>query len=486
MIISFDFWGTIAKSNPAFKTNQAKLIPNISESDWRDEISKLKVEANATALQLGINAKLPSRANFYPIQDGKVKSSVMTKSLDLFKEYPPRSIGNTVRAIKSVMHLKSTYPELKLGIVSNTLSIPGSEIKNYLFNTLGLRFDFFNFSDEMNISKPNPRMFDTKFGKVDLHIGDEPNFDNCREDVMFMDVDIVDEIGLLACISHNPKIVESEVSELEFSYSFKKFSSIESITFNPSDYSKLKYGSNKVAKNFGKLMTKGMLRSKVFKKFLDESEGMGILVGSAPYKFLPVAATQLQKEVVQVMSLDTSITTPVLPLKIYRGHSYNANYGAMTAEKRSQALSSDSFHIDKDFIKGKALILVDDVRITGSHETRMRELLKSINHVGPVLYLYFANYTGSGDPSIENYLNYKFLHLGLQSIESIISNGDFIFNTRVTKYILESDPLDFKRFIINQSDEFVRELLVGAKNNGYYEIDEFKANLDFAKELTLF
>ena len=76
---------------------------------------------------------------------------------------------------------------------------------------------------------------------------------------------------------------------------------------------------------------------------------------------------------------------------------------------------------DKEFIKGKVLFFIDDIKITGSHERRIKALLESVGFDGTVVFLYYAMYEGEGHPNIENQLNYGFVKQGKDDLLKINS-----------------------------------------------------------------
>ena len=265
-------------------------------------------------------------------------------------------------------------------------------------------------------------------------------------------------------------------------YSLYKFTSLVNAGFNPEDYSKLKYGSKKVARIFGVDLGKSFLENLKYDEELAlKLEGKEIVIASAPYKFIPVASTILKDYFLSAFNTKWAENNPsVQDLKVFRGHSYNADYGSMTEEDRDKAINSDDFYIDSNFIKGKTLFFIDDVRITGAHERRIEKLLESVGFEGDVVFLYFAEFTGKTHPNIENELNYAFVK-DLRSINYIIQNDDFIFNTRVTKYILSATESEFSNFIDYQTKSFRNTLLTYTMGNEYHKLPEFKNNINYLK-----
>jgi hypothetical protein len=266
-----------------------------------------------------------------------------------------------------------------------------------------------------------------------------------------------------------------------YRHSCKKFNSLDDLNFCPKDYSKFKHGSKTIARKFGKELAKSFINWFDF-SLIDKD----IVICSAPYKFIPVASNTLKDYFLSKFNpfIVKTFNSPI-DLKVFRGHSYNDDYGNATLEERSILISSDDFYIDSEIIKDKCLIFIDDIRITGSHENRIHSLLKSINFDGTVIYLYYAeldNYS-SIHPNIENELNYAFVK-NILDINFIIHNEDFIFNTRVVKYILKQPKETFETFISYQSDVFKETLLSNACGNGYHSIDGFKENVSFLTKLT--
>lgn len=269
-----------------------------------------------------------------------------------------------------------------------------------------------------------------------------------------------------------------------FKYSLHKFKKLEDTLFDPKDYSKLKYGSKRAARIFGVDLGKSFIQSLEASPsggLYDKLKGKEIVIASAPYKFIPVASTILKDYFLSAFNTRWAEENPsVQDLKVFRGHSYNADYGSMTEEQRDAAINSDSFYIDSNFIKGKTLFFIDDVRITGAHERRIEKLLQNVGFEGNVVFLYFAEFVGEGHPNIENELNFAFVK-NLKSINYIIQNDDFIFNTRVTKYILSASKDEFSNFIDYQTKSFRNTLLTYTMGNEYHKLPEFKENINYLR-----
>ena len=85
-------------------------------------------------------------------------------------------------------------------------------------------------------------------------------------------------------------------------------------------------------------------------------------------------------------------------------------------------------------------------------------------------------------PNIENYLNY-YVVKSIFDLNNIIKTDSFAINTRIVKYILNSDPAVFILFIQDQTKRFLNLLYDMAIGNGYHTIEAYKQNLNYIKTL---
>lgn len=238
------------------------------------------------------------------------------------------------------------------------------------------------------------------------------------------------------------------------------------------DYSKFKHGSKNVARKFGKALAK---------KIMDENQLAdidSIIFYPAPYKNIPTASSALKDYLLASLSLDfLQKDISVKEGKIYRQYSYDDDYGQMSREERDNAISSDLFDIDTNFIQPEdTLIFIDDIKITGSHEQRIKELLEREGITNDVIFIYLFEYTGE-DPVTEHRLNHHSVNC-LKDVNDIIRNDKFIFNTRVVKYILKANLAEFVNFIDYQSDIFQETLLRYSILNDYHKNEKYRMNFD--------
>jgi hypothetical protein len=248
--------------------------------------------------------------------------------------------------------------------------------------------------------------------------------------------------------------------------------------FDPADYSRFKYGSKTMARSFGRAL--GDKLASILS--IDKQ----YVIIPAPYNFIPTATFALKDYVLAELNrkmINDGMRAPIQESKIFRPASYNADYGNMTLEERRKAIGSEKFHTDKQFLKGKVALLLDDIRVTGAHEERVCEMIERLGIDGECAFVYFACVQGDYvDPKIENYLNYYAMK-SLLDLDYIIKNEEFIFNTRNVKYILAAEHEEFKNFINYQKVKFRETLFVNALGNQYYKDLEFLKNINYLKSL---
>lgn len=238
-------------------------------------------------------------------------------------------------------------------------------------------------------------------------------------------------------------------------------------------YSRFKHGSKTQARIFGKEVS----------MVCDFPENSSLVFYSAPHNNIPTASNAFKDYLLsacagQFLKKQVSIKQG----KVNREYSYDEDYGKMSKEERAKAISSDLFKIDKSIIEADdILVFVDDIKITGSHEDRIKELIERENITNEFMFIYMVEYTGI-DASIEHRLNHHSVK-DLKDINDIIRNEEFIFNTRVVKFILNSDIEHFVSFITYQSHSFRETLFSLSILNNYHINPKYKTNFDILKNI---
>lgn len=266
---------------------------------------------------------------------------------------------------------------------------------------------------------------------------------------------------------------------MHHTFSLHKIYNSESFGFSPADYSRFKFGDDMIAQKFGTDLAEYFI-----KQYLQANPIFNqIVVLSSPYSFIPTATFAMKDYFVFTLNrwLVENSFNVVQETKVHRTTSYKEDYGELDAEQRMKLIGNDSFHIDRDFLKGKTLLFLDDIKITGSHERMIRKMLLEYELNNDTHLLYFAELENKDiHPNIENLLNYYDVK-SIFDLHTIINSRSFRINTRIVKYILNSDYHSFQIFILNQSENFISLLYNMALGNNYHTIHQYHKNLNYIK-----
>lgn len=267
---------------------------------------------------------------------------------------------------------------------------------------------------------------------------------------------------------------------MHIDYSLHKITDADNFSFDATNYSKFKYGDDLVAQQFGTSLAKGFIETHLENLNITQQ----LVVISSPYCFIPTATFAMKNYFVFTLNrwLASNNYLSLQEVKVHRTITYKEDYGSLNAKERLKLIGNDNFHIDSSFLRDKVLIFLDDIRITGSHEKMITKMLEEYRLHNDCYLLYFAELVNKDvHPNIENFLNY-FAVKSIFDLEGIINSDRFAINTRIVKFILNSEPNVFQVFIENQSLQFINLLYDMAIGNGYHTIDAYRTNLAFIRD----
>lgn len=262
---------------------------------------------------------------------------------------------------------------------------------------------------------------------------------------------------------------------MKTNYSLHKIKHADQFSFDPCEYSRFKYGDDLVAEKFGTNLAMNFIK---YHLSLDNNIGQLVVI-SSPFAFIPTATFAMKNYFVYELNkwLATNDHPVVHETKIFRTITYKEDYGELDASERMRLIGNDSFHIDKSFLIGKKLVFLDDIRITGSHEKMINKMIAEYGIDNDIYLLYFAELINTViHPNIENTLNYSAVN-SIFDLQPIIDSQRFAINTRIVKYLLNSDSNAFRLFVLDQDPKFLNLLYNMALGNGYHTIDAYRTNL---------
>lgn len=200
---SFDLWLTLIKSNPLFKIERTQFFYDNFNATHKslDEVAlifrQVDVMCNTINEKTGKNIDADEmylmvinminnfNNNFDNIDTEKLYNQMETL---LFEHLPFVYSNETITVLK---HLKQNA-NCTMNILSNTGFIKGQTLRKVLAQ-IGLSpfFDFQLYSDEEQLSKPNPKFFNLMLDKVSylplneiVHVGDNPKADIAGANLM--------------------------------------------------------------------------------------------------------------------------------------------------------------------------------------------------------------------------------------------------------------------------------------------------------------
>ncbi len=251
-------------------------------------------------------------------------------------------------------------------------------------------------------------------------------------------------------------------------YSLHKIEDETDCGFDPSDYSKFKFGDSVATGNFGRQLAAGFLAQNA--DLLLQHHDIVFL--PSPFNCIPTASYFLsQKFKTEVNKfLRDHDKKALLESKIHRYKTYSEDYGSLNFEERLKLISTDTYHVDTKFLTNRLCIFLDDIKITGSHELIIRI-------EGDFMFVYFAELTNKEiAPAFENYLNYHFVK-GMDDIAAMLNDPEIQLNTRTIKFIL-NEKNSLNSLILEVPKSTFHKIIDYAIGNNYHLMNEYKVNLN--------
>jgi hypothetical protein len=269
------------------------------------------------------------------------------------------------------------------------------------------------------------------------------------------------------------------------------FTGKHDLPFKPEEYSWFKHGCKTYARKFGEATADAFFKHLLTSGELEAAKAYPITVAASPYINVPTATYAMKDYFIERFNhlLNEQGYGPVQETRVYRFKSYADNYGLMTAEERLKALEGDAFYTDINFLTGKLAIFLDDIYITGGHESRVAEMLAPFHDAWPSLgpfrsyaVVYAKLVNNEADPTIEDWLNHYSVKT-LYDVARIINDGHFQLNTRVLKFILRQPGEQLEPFLQYMNKGLLQTMRSAAIGNDYDNMHAFKGGFALLTEV---
>jgi FMN phosphatase YigB (HAD superfamily) len=477
---SFDFWNTIAFSNSKYKEERADFIHYYFDQKYSKDLINnvfakvgkdynISIDNNGSTLT---NNELYLKVfEYIGVNEGYDIEFIKSSIYELFLKYPPSISRNFYNILDAIVH-----NNISLSITSNTAFIPGNVIDEFLkktgiFNT----FSFRVFSDEVQVAKPNQKIFDIVLRNIEspiisandvLHIGD-----NYKADY------------LGALYSGFSAFYIGGISQLNYPrYALHVIDNSESVTFSKEEYSKFKYGYNQYAVKYGDELFI-YFENNILKNIISKYDTYYIY--SSPYTKIPTASYYMTKSFYNSFTnyiknnkiLDKNIKLA----KIARCQTYTEDYGSLTAEARYELIKNDTYQFVDIPTEYDYCIFIDDISITGTHQRVIEKILSHYSSKINSIFMYYAILNNNSiSPTYESNLN-SYGISGVEDIIDIILSDNYRITTRLTKYVLSLPDILLKkvieRIIENNKIYIIEEIIYMSKDNEYDKINIYKNNI---------
>jgi predicted amidophosphoribosyltransferase len=246
------------------------------------------------------------------------------------------------------------------------------------------------------------------------------------------------------------------------------------LPFNAAAYSRFKFGDKTVAKTFGEELALDFIQA--HGKLLLEARELVIV--PSPYNAIPTASglmTVFFKEIVNHFLYQNNRPF-LLESKIHRYNTYSVDYSQLNSDERLKLMASDTYHFHESFLNNKTCLFLDDIRVTGSHEQIIKNMLEANKLKGNFIFLYYAAFNNKNiPPNTESYLN-SYAIKSLADACGIVNSQVFAPNTRIIKFILNSEPALLLSYLDKISVSVLKEIVALALQNNYHHMPEYSAN----------
>jgi hypothetical protein len=254
----------------------------------------------------------------------------------------------------------------------------------------------------------------------------------------------------------------------------------EQLTFSPVEYSRFKYGSGNIGKKFA---------DEIYPILIDIvqqqiKDGNRVVMYSSPYDYIPTATKTMAFHLYERLKESLSKNgNNLIWGKINRSTTYSIDYGELSAAQREELIGKDIFSLDSLPDKSDVLIFIDDIKITGTHEKVIVNMLSDLKINNISIFVYYAVLNNKFIcPTIENKLNYAYVKDTATLLE-VIHDSDFVYNTRVVKKILSLEAVDFEYFLDHTDNNIITQIFQLAKGNKYHLLDAYQKNLEKLSQL---
>jgi hypothetical protein len=234
-------------------------------------------------------------------------------------------------------------------------------------------------------------------------------------------------------------------------------------------YSRFKYGDQAQAHLYADELTGVILESPIAQQY---ASGPPIVVSASAYKRLLTAAQFVADGVLLRLKwagFDAEAG------RVHRARLTEGDYGTMNAAERAFWMTNNGLSLDDKLFYGRHVIIVDDVRITGSHENAIARLFQALPVASVTSAYVVAIEPGlaARDTRIEDRMNHASINTLHDLYQLMWDEEHYVLTARTVKFVL-SRPLDvLEVFLRKLEGTDLRALHMGMLDDGYYAMSAY-------------
>jgi hypothetical protein len=247
-------------------------------------------------------------------------------------------------------------------------------------------------------------------------------------------------------------------------------------------YSRMKYGDLEATGSLAEQLHESMVAQA---PELTESTEPPIF--AVAYKAVPPACYYLSQMCLNLLN-ETRTGNGLEPgrqIQVYKSRVAATDYAASSELERQAELNGMTFSLEGRDVAGLPMVVLDDVRITGSAEQQMLDVFAKAKAasitLGYVAMLDTALATVR--PSLESELN-SYEVKGLGDVLGIIRTGRFALNIRTLKLILSSGSDEIETFLEQvhlENPSVINDIYYGAVNTGLSFANQYPEGIQIVR-----
>lgn|GEM_PF-1006815 len=236
-------------------------------------------------------------------------------------------------------------------------------------------------------------------------------------------------------------------------------------------YSLFKYGHHETASRYADQLVKLLLASPVASYFEDDQP---VIVSSSAYKRLHTAAASLADSIAAKLRGQGHAAQNG---RIHRSKLTEGDYSTMSEQQRHYWMANNGLSVDTAVFHGRHVIIVDDIRITGSHEQSVWNLFADMP-IKSLTNLYVVELdpaVAKRDPKIETRMNQTAVRSLSDLLSLIWEEESFNISARTIKFILGQKQDVLQKFLEKVPCAELRSIHLGLLDDGYYAMEVYIA-----------